>query len=128
MSKLGNLGALTGLEIEEEEEEDEVFDQTYEDHTTMEDDRQNSISIRCLFSPIFSFTLVLFDKGPYTRLCLLGCLTKTSGMAILPKLLHVYFLNVKGCEINLPPSCKYTIVQNSQSEFCSISIELMDTS
>ena len=64
MSKLGNLGALTGLEIEEEEEEDEVFDQTYEDHTTMEDDRQNSISIRCLFSPIFSFTLVLFDKGP----------------------------------------------------------------
>ena len=57
MSKLGNLGALTGLEIEEEEEEDEVFDQTYEDHTTMEDDRQNSISIRCLFSPIFSFTL-----------------------------------------------------------------------
>ena len=29
MSKLGNLGALTGLEIEEEEEEDEVFDQTY---------------------------------------------------------------------------------------------------
>ena len=66
MSKLGNLGALTGLEIEEEEEEDEVFDQTYEDHTTMEDDRQNSISIRCLFSPIFSFTLVLFrDDSKY---------------------------------------------------------------
>ena len=46
LSKLGNLGALTGLEIEEEEEEDEVFDQTYEDQTTMEEDRQNSISIR----------------------------------------------------------------------------------
>ena len=46
LSKLGNLGALTGLEIEEEEEEDEVFDQTYLDNTALEDDRQNSISIR----------------------------------------------------------------------------------
>ena len=46
LSKLGNLGALTGLEIEEEDEEDEVFDQTYLDNTALEDDRQNSISIR----------------------------------------------------------------------------------
>ena len=55
LSKLGNLGALTGLEIEEEEEEEEVFDQTYEDSTTVEEDRQNSVSIRWLYSVRFSF-------------------------------------------------------------------------
>ena len=52
LSKLGNLGALTGLEIEEEEEEDEVFSQAYLDLTSMEEDRQNSISIRYLFFKI----------------------------------------------------------------------------
>ena len=46
LSKLGNLGALTGLEIEEEGEEEEVFSTTYDDQTTVEDNRQNSISIR----------------------------------------------------------------------------------
>ena len=46
MSKLGNLGALTGLEIEEEEEEDEVFGETYSDHTGLEESRKSSIEIR----------------------------------------------------------------------------------
>ena len=46
MSKLGNLGALTGIEIEEEEEEDEVFGETYADHTGLEDSRKSSIEIR----------------------------------------------------------------------------------
>ena len=46
MSKLGNLGALTGIEIEEEEEEDEVFGESYSDHTRLEESRKSSIEIR----------------------------------------------------------------------------------
>ena len=47
MSKLGNLGALTGLEIVEgeEDEEEEVFGETY-DKTEFEDTRRNATTIR----------------------------------------------------------------------------------
>ena len=40
------MGALTGIEIEEEEEEDEVFGETYADHTGLEESRKSSIEIR----------------------------------------------------------------------------------
>ena len=43
---MGNLGALTGIEIEEEEEEDEVFGESYSDHTRLEESRKSSIEIR----------------------------------------------------------------------------------
>ena len=51
LSKLGNLGELIGLDIEEEEfseEEDDVFGESYEkgDHTGLEEARQNSVSLR----------------------------------------------------------------------------------
>ena len=47
LTKLGNLGALTGLEIIEGEEEDEadVFEESY-DKTDLEDTRRNSTTIR----------------------------------------------------------------------------------
>ena len=47
LSKLGNLGALTGLEIVEgeEDEEEEVFGETY-DKTEFEDTRRNATTIR----------------------------------------------------------------------------------
>ena len=47
LTKLGNLGALTGLEIVEGEEEDEadVFEESY-DKTDLEDIRRNSTTIR----------------------------------------------------------------------------------
>ena len=47
LTKLGNLGALTGLEIVEGEEEDEadVFEESY-DKTDLEDTRRNSTTIR----------------------------------------------------------------------------------
>ena len=47
LTKLGNLGALTGLEIIEGEDEDEadVFEESY-DKTDLEDTRRNSTTIR----------------------------------------------------------------------------------
>ena len=67
LTKLGNLGALTGLEIVEGEEEDEadVFEESY-DKTDLEDIRRNSTTIR-LETEQNALIKSMYDYRPLAR-------------------------------------------------------------
>ena len=87
LSKLGNLGALTGLEIVEGEEEgDEVFEDTY-DKTEFEAIRRSSTTIRYSVTRNSMLKIATFLSPPKMKIIkskfFLGTLKKKSKRILL---------------------------------------------